>query len=441
MPEEEINNIFVCEYLITLKQVSYTNEILKNFNTALETYGYEMKDSAILLKKKNETIGKYNIEKIFHTEKENVVYIIYELYAQFEDEIQDDVFESIDKNLLRFKKDFYSKIKDDTYTEDIFLTKDDYSAYFLRKSYPIIFNIENSLRELLFKTMTYLANKDWEKEFNELVQLKEDRKQLGIYGTDFSHLSKLLFDKTGKSQINNILEEIKKLTNCDLEKLKKLQEKLPKSNWEKHFSKIEIQENIHELKTDIYRNPNLSDTEVISKLLEDLNKMRNKVAHNNIFIDINFYDELYEKSKYLLDWIEYSLNYIEEKMKKGTKDTIRKRFNSEEKKLYEKLSELIDKVSKFYKQDKKDIFSFLKKEFRSENNELNNSYSECNPKCIRDIIYFMKIYNDVIYQHKEFSSDNIKKNLDDISELIKNFYQQCPHIETETEKIDFSKRR
>jgi hypothetical protein len=42
----------VCEYLITLKQVSYTNEILKNFNTALKTYGYEMKDSAILLKKR-----------------------------------------------------------------------------------------------------------------------------------------------------------------------------------------------------------------------------------------------------------------------------------------------------------------------------------------------------------------------------------------------------
>jgi hypothetical protein len=277
--------------------------------------------------------------------------------------------------------------------------------------------------------MTFFAKKDWEKkEVPENVknQIKEDRKNLGIYGTDFSHLSKLLFDRTENSNINQIVSKLEKLSECNKSDLSELKNKIPKSNWQKYFSKIDITENINEIKKEIYKDKTLTGLEVIKTLLKDLNDMRNKVAHNNFDIEDDFYDILDKKSFHLKTWIKNAINYIENETINNSKQRILQNMSNNEKKLYENIENLITSITKFYNIKDSNIRSFIDNKFcETEYNDDGTEYRKSKYKCINDIIFFIGLKKRLSNETKLINNEELIKHTDDIEQLIRDI-NNCP---------------
>jgi hypothetical protein len=177
--------------------------------------------------------------------------------------------------------------------------KDDVSAYYSVRAYPLLNDIENVMRKLIFKFMFTKIGGDWlkdatPKEVTDKITVKatknniKDVVQNSLYEADFIVLVDFLFKPYATLTVEKLMSKVraaKKITDL---KLTELEEILPKSNWDRYFGKfVEI--------------------ESLNSKWEQLYDLRNKVAHNKTLIKAD-YDKVKELtselSSKLLDAIE-----------------------------------------------------------------------------------------------------------------------------------------
>ncbi|PED28695.1 hypothetical protein CON13_28970 [Bacillus cereus] len=146
---------------------------------------------------------------------------------------------------------------------------DDFSYYYSTKAYPLVYEIENLMRKLITKFMLTTVGLGWAKEnIPEEVKdsVKESKEETPdyLYKTDFIQLANFLFKKYSSELPNKLLErlrDVKELKELTLDELKVF---VPKSNWEKYFSKfVEC------------------DEEYLTVRWKKIYKLRNKIAHNS----------------------------------------------------------------------------------------------------------------------------------------------------------------
>ncbi|WP_420631875.1 hypothetical protein [Candidatus Leptofilum sp.] len=167
------------------------------------------------------------------------------------------------------------------------------------QAYPLIYEIENLMRKLISKFMLINVGMDWSQEtiHSDILAKIENRhgKQNSyldiLHKTDFIHLSDVLFRKYRTLALND-LDRILQKEESSTETFEKIKKILPKSNWERHFSKIIDYEEeklktkwqlLYELRNDIAHNRYIdhSDfakikglaTEIKQVLIETINKL------------------------------------------------------------------------------------------------------------------------------------------------------------------------
>ena len=184
---------------------------------------------------------------------------------------EDNNYESIEPKRLKI----LDHIKHHKF-DKIYITKDDVSKSIAEGLYPKIYEVENSLRSYLMTFMvTRIGTKWWEitatSDYQQKAQgRKNNEKHFAqyidnrAYLIDFGELGKLIYEKnSGFNERNQIVERLKLCNTVDdLEMLKQEIE----SNYQKFFK-----ENFKDVK--------------FQEKWEDLERLRHKIAHNNLFIN------------------------------------------------------------------------------------------------------------------------------------------------------------
>lgn len=169
---------------------------------------------------------------------------------------------------------------------------DDISFFYCVKAYPLIYEIENLMRKLINKFMLMNVGIEWVDESlpDELKDViirkaKEKKSHINVLNqTDFIHLADLLFKPYQKVKIQTIYDEILKLKN-DKDEIKKLKNYVPKSNWNKYFSKLLD-----------------CEAQQLEKKWIRLYELRCLIAHNNYMTTLDFEEtiQLYNELKIIL---------------------------------------------------------------------------------------------------------------------------------------------
>jgi len=422
MGQEGLNRVQIIEYMVSYEEDISLKSFIDTLNKQLEDKGFKLDLEKASIQESEESI-KFSIMKNYHYDKKrkNVFFIL---------EV-DYIDENIDANnicktlRLLFNSEKYKNIRifqteiQELKMKKVELIEDKFAYCILSKAYPLIYDIENLLRVLIIKTMTLYAKDKWiEKELPKDITIKDDRKNLGIYGLDFSHLTKMFFDRTEDSLIGNVLEGLLGLDlkdkNID-KKIEKLQKQVPKSNWKKYFSNIVIKTDT--IKEQINEYKELSDDKVLEKILYDLAKARNKIAHNNFHgIDYDFYLSLELKVNLLKQSIENAIKLIEENFYTEMKLKNQEKLSPNEKRLIESIQSLKDKFKKIYDlREETNLIQYL-------SNELQNLEDENQEKInyLKDIRYFISLENKILIQIKSIDNEDIDKNISDIDKLLSN---------------------
>lgn len=420
------------EYLIEITKDVKKSFFITNLEHKLETLNFKINTSSgtifIPQKDSQKVIAYYELKKSYHHNKNTKsVFLLLEIFYDINDkEYVKDECRSLqsfieENDVSRFRKFFYEKIKDLDFVDKVIILEDKYKFCLLQKSYMLIYDIENSMRSLITKTMTFQGKRNWymsEIPEDILSEIRDDRKNLEVFGTDFSHLTKILFDRTENSNINNLLAMIENLTNCTVQDIQKIKEKAPKSNWKKYFSSIIIDSNENDIK----------------KTFEEVSKMRNKIAHNNFDINDDFYDILINEVQKINIWIKNALSYIDKYSSETSQNRIMEMLSENNKKIIKKVNSLEESVSKFYTLKKdENIDSFLYKSFYYED-EVSKSY-KCDYKCIRDIKFFIRLKKQILNDEKDLALEESEKHSDDLDELITQV-GECPKMEEKYEGTD-----
>jgi len=171
---------------------------------------------------------------------------------------------------------------------------DETSQYYSEKCYPLINEIENRMRKLIFLFMFKTLGKEWinfaipQKVRDSILNnVKRDGESYSnrdiLYSANFDHLSDLLF--LPYSSVKSVQDVIKMVEKAkeegDFEELKKLKYQ---SNWKRYFSEVD---NFEELKDK----------------WKTLYKYRNMIAHNRL---IN--EAAYQEANKLVDEINKILD-------------------------------------------------------------------------------------------------------------------------------------
>ena len=177
--------------------------------------------------------------------------------------------------------------------------QNDIGTYYAIQAYPIIHKVENSLRGLISKFMILKIGTDWFKSSvnDEIINSSEKTKSNALtdylYDLDFIDLSDVLFKpyrRISIQEFDNIIAKAKNIEDIDFQTI---QELIPKSNWERHFSEI--------VKTD---EATLRDN--WSKLYD----IRNMIAHNR-YIDQGDFEKLNSLVKVVQPILEKAYDNID----------------------------------------------------------------------------------------------------------------------------------
>ena len=180
---------------------------------------------------------------------------------------------------------------------NIYVIQNDVDKYYAELAYPKIYHTENLMRELINKFMlSNLGSKWFDHHVYNNLKVKEKKTSLyrsELHNVDFITLTKDILFKSYRdvntNQVDNIirkhLKEKKDISPFLLE------EALPRSNWDKYFSKI--------IKT---------EKKDLESKWEELYQIRNLVAHN-----VGLVRREYER---LLDII----SYLDDKLVKAIKE-------------------------------------------------------------------------------------------------------------------------
>lgn len=150
---------------------------------------------------------------------------------------------------------------------------DDVSTYYANKSYPHIHRIENLLRKLITSFMirkvgsSYVSDASPNEFKRAIDSSKRDNKSYmnAMYQVDFKHLSDFLFKPYTRKKESDLHQIIRKANNISELNISDLKEYIPRSNWQRYFSK-EV---------------DCEDT-FLSKKWEALYELRCMIAHNAI---------------------------------------------------------------------------------------------------------------------------------------------------------------
>jgi hypothetical protein len=276
------------EYLI-IKDENQSCNSLKTFKSFLNSNSEFRVAEKIINYKKFEVSYKLKTELINDPEKKER-YFLLTIERQSLTKLINSKSNNLNKinieinNLIDLKRALTKMLKESKFGFYVTILWDDTSYYFSRISYPFINEIENLMRKLIYKFMLIKIGKNWlskalPKELENVIKRnsardKEDDKiiQEGLFKVDFIDLNKFLFNIYYNSNIEEIykkIENAKKITDLELKVIKEL---IPKSNWDKYFSKYF----------------NIDKLEV---KWEKLYELRNKVAHNKS-IDRGNYEEI-----------------------------------------------------------------------------------------------------------------------------------------------------
>jgi len=155
--------------------------------------------------------------------------------------------------------------------------RNDVSSHYASKSYPLIQDIENTMRRLITNFMMVNVGLNWTAEAlpREVDSAVKKRKKRNVepeesngddqhlnvlYNLDFNHLGNFLFDPYANKPSDALYKYLSKNEKIDAEILEAY---LPKSNWQRYFAEV-IQ----------------CDAEFLKKRWEQLYELRCKVAHN-----------------------------------------------------------------------------------------------------------------------------------------------------------------
>lgn len=155
-------------------------------------------------------------------------------------------------------------------TQNVNVILDDLNLFYAQKAYPIIFNIENLMRQIITKFMLTNVGVGWTKERvpTEVQQsINPSNKDLNfLNNVDFIQLKNFLFSENYPNDKDSLIKKLKAakdFSNLDLDDIKSL---LPESNWERFFEPIVG-----------------CEAEYLKKRWDKLYDLRCKVAHNKSF--------------------------------------------------------------------------------------------------------------------------------------------------------------
>ena len=274
---------FKVEYLITFEQkASFCNSI-PAFNNLLRTIddisieansiefqgqkiGYDVQTGEIL----NDKQRFFHVKLTFSNEK---------LLNEYE-------------NLLRVIRTVLSKAGE----KPVQVLWDGISLYYAEQAYPLIYDIENTMRKLITKFMLINVGLGWTnetvpQEVLESIRSNSPKNNVNyLYEVDFIQLSNFLFKEYTTVNPNSLIDKFRKAKKIEELELPELKAAIPRSNWDRYFSGIVE-----------------CDSEYLRIRWGKLYDRRNQVAHNKPISNsefkeiINLIDELKPKLQKAID--------------------------------------------------------------------------------------------------------------------------------------------
>ncbi|MFW2378900.1 Swt1 family HEPN domain-containing protein [Aliarcobacter butzleri] len=188
---------------------------------------------------------------------------------------------------IKFLKELRKILKNHNFGIEIL--RDDLPLYYSEKAYILINKVENHMRKFIKYFLITKVGINWieettPKEIEKAIKNNENRDiEDKLKRLDFIELGDFLFKKYSKKNISELQKLVneKKELNSDI-----LKEFIQESNWEKYFK-----ENIK------------CENDYLKSRWEELYKLRNSIAHNKNFINIDLdrvkilYEEVNEKLK------------------------------------------------------------------------------------------------------------------------------------------------
>lgn len=174
---------------------------------------------------------------------------------------------------------------------------DGISYDYANRAYPLLHEIENTLRKLITKFMLINVGLGWTREaipreVQDSVRTKDSKLDHGyLYEVDFIQLENFLFKEYATINPNVIVERLKKVEKVEDLVLDDLKLAIPRSNWDRFFSKIVNCESeylsvrwkkLYERRNQVAHNKQLSKTEYeeIVKLVDELHPKFNEAIDN-----------------------------------------------------------------------------------------------------------------------------------------------------------------
>lgn len=286
------------EFLIIKKEDDRCNSI-ETFKHMLEM------DSTLRISEKEfrhkEFVLKYQLsEELIDDldEPERVFHLTLERQADNEQKIQEHA-ESFALALKAFKK----AVSVSGVNFKIVPLWDDLSVYYAQKSYPLIHQVENVMRKLIYIFMYKKIGLNWlelaaPEPFKEAIKKKEGKSsdknpfQEILFNADFIHLGDFLFKEYRTADLKKLAETAKTaLTRKDFD-FNDLKGLAILSNWERFFSE-------------------LVEYDGLEKKWSELYDLRNKVAHNKHLNDADF-NSINRLSKTIQEKLEEAIEKIDQ---------------------------------------------------------------------------------------------------------------------------------
>ncbi len=200
--------------------------------------------------------------KLLQTDPDIIIkekYIQYKAEKKFSYEIKTNTVNGKSQRFFHVRFDLNSEETDiDTYVSLLRSVKgiihraggrpetlwDDVSLYYSHKAYPLIHKAESLMRKIITYFMITNVGAEWIAEASPSVVKeaidKSKRKQYSdvLHQIDFIHLGDLLFKAYQTRDTAKLYELISSANKVNDFRLDELQGFLPKSNWERYFSKI-----------------------------------------------------------------------------------------------------------------------------------------------------------------------------------------------------------
>lgn len=218
-------------------------------------------------------------------------------------------------------------------TKSTYVVWDDLSLYYSSQAYPMIFNIENLMRQVITKFMLTNIGLGWTKDrlptdVQESVNINNKDTNY-LYNVDFIQLKNFLFSENYPSHKESLIKKFKAAKDLSELNIDEIRALIPESNWDKYFEPIVD-----------------CDAEYLKKRWDLLYELRCKVAHNKDFTNASLEDvkKLVSELSPILEKAISSLDSIS--VSEDEKDAVFEKVLSNYDMVFSKLMSRIHKLEK-----------------------------------------------------------------------------------------------